>query len=129
MNVLGFLQNVLGMDEETTDEARRSFIPSDYSGVASRVVEGIGGYVYEQFQDGSITILVSPLSRNVGLTISSGKAWEAITAEIGPFDGSSSVGQALSEPSTGLALGAAALAVGGLALAGFFVYRNRKDAA
>ncbi len=52
---------------------------------AYRVVVGDGGYVYMQLQDGTIVILNSPHPRQVGLRLSSGSAWSAITGEIGPF--------------------------------------------
>ncbi len=52
---------------------------------SSRVVEGAGGYTYEQHPDGSVRILAGPTG--VGSQLESGAAWEAITAEIGPHPG------------------------------------------
>jgi len=49
----------------------------------ARAVMGEGGYEYQQFKDGSITIIGGPNS--VGTNLTSGPAWQAITDEIGPF--------------------------------------------
>jgi hypothetical protein len=58
--------------------------PSAAAVVSSRTVEGAGGYVYQQFQDGSIVIVGGPTS--VGVKLSVGKpGWQAITGEIGPW--------------------------------------------
>lgn len=54
-------------------------------GQESRDVEGDGGYRYRQFEDGAVAILEGPSARVVGLTLRAGPAWEAISAEIGPF--------------------------------------------
>lgn len=52
-----------------------------------RDVQGAGGWDYRQFEDGSIEILAAPTSgkRAVGMTLTEGSAWEAITEEIGEF--------------------------------------------
>ncbi|HET7499529.1 MAG TPA: DUF4157 domain-containing protein [Kofleriaceae bacterium] len=51
---------------------------------SQRTVRGLGGYVYCQYADGSITIVGGPTS--VGLTFKLGtKTNKAITDEIGPF--------------------------------------------
>jgi hypothetical protein len=57
--------------------------------VAVRTVEGSGGYVYEQAVDGTITVVSGPAG--AGRVLSSGPAWEAITAEIGPHPGASAM--------------------------------------
>lgn len=50
----------------------------------SRTVEGTGGYVYQQFQDGSIVIVGG--TTGVGVKLSVGQpGWQAITDEIGPW--------------------------------------------
>ena len=41
--------------------------------------------VYRQFKDGSIVILEDPTGRATGAKLTGGRAWKAITAEIGPF--------------------------------------------
>lgn len=55
---------------------------------ASRDVSGAGGYKYRQYDDGRIKILSG--ASGVGSTLSSGSAWNAITAEIGPYPASGS---------------------------------------
>lgn len=49
----------------------------------ARFVMGEGGYEYQQFKDGFISIVSGPNS--VGTSLTSGPAWQAITDEIGPF--------------------------------------------
>ncbi len=66
------------------DELRPSKQPVAF-GLESRDVDGDGGYRYRQFEDGAITIVAGPSARVVGLTLRTGQAWQAITAEIGPF--------------------------------------------
>lgn len=46
-----------------------------------RRVKGGGGYVYDQFPDGAIVIVDGPSGKGARLT--SGRAWDAITSEIG----------------------------------------------
>lgn len=53
---------------------------------SSRVVQGQGGYVYQQFEDGAIRIVSAQgSSSGVYLRPGSGAAWDAITREIGPY--------------------------------------------
>ncbi|MFH1466269.1 MAG: peptidoglycan-binding domain-containing protein [Pseudomonadota bacterium] len=52
---------------------------------AYRDVTGRGGYVYRQYEDGAIEIMAAPHGRGVGTGFSAGGAWQAVTAEIGPY--------------------------------------------
>lgn len=49
----------------------------------SRMVRGAGGYVYEQDESGTITIVEGP--SGVGTTLTSGPAWSAIAEQIGDY--------------------------------------------
>lgn len=61
-------------------------------GLASRDVDGTGGYRYRQYEDGGVQILRSPTGPGDGRILRSGAAWRAITAEIGAFPVSTSSG-------------------------------------
>lgn len=60
-------------------------IPSQQA--RSRVVRGAGGYVYQVNADSSVTILKSPDGRGEGRTLTSGKAYDAIVAEVSKISG------------------------------------------
>lgn len=87
------------------DEAdlRGSKGPLSFAG-EHRDVDGDGGYRYRQYEDGSITLVASPKGPSAGVTLRSGAAWAAITAEIGPYPTTSPskvegpVGPALPDP-------------------------------
>lgn len=67
-----------------TGAVEQSSGPSAAEVVSSRTVEGGGGYVYQQFEDGSIVIVGGPTS--VGVKIAVGQpGWQAITNEIGAW--------------------------------------------
>lgn len=68
--------------EPALDDAPTSFGPDG----DHRDVQGTGGYVYRQFEDGTLCIVVAPHGRGEGATFSSGPAWEAITTEIGAYE-------------------------------------------
>lgn len=50
-----------------------------------RDVQGTGGYVYRQYDDGGVQMLRSPEGRTDGRVLYTGAAWRAITAEIGAY--------------------------------------------
>jgi len=54
----------------------------------SRDVLGVGGYVYRQYQDGTIYIVSGPSGAGTTLTPGYGESWNAITSEIGTYPGS-----------------------------------------
>lgn len=54
-------------------------------GLASREVDGDGGYVYRQYDDGSLEIVRTPKGGVPPRLLTEGAAWRAITAEIGPY--------------------------------------------
>lgn len=59
--------------------------PDYFADGECREVPGAGGYLYRQYEDGSIEILEAPLDRLIGNVYYKGKAWEAITQQIGPW--------------------------------------------
>ncbi len=70
--------NVVHRTESYLDPVGASTAP------ASRVIEGAGGYRYEQYADGTIVIRSGPgVTAPVKLT--SGRAFQAVTREIGPY--------------------------------------------
>ena len=82
--------NGYGMDNSFaaySGQNEASYLVTDYGAYgdygASRDVSGAGGYTYRQYDDGRIKITAGPTS--VGKTVSSGSAWQAITAQIGPY--------------------------------------------
>jgi hypothetical protein len=77
-----------------------------YSGAAPgtpyREIEGSGGYLYRQYQDGSILVIRQGSRRvNVYLTPNSGGPWTAITREIGPYPAADPVSQIITAFQTG----------------------------
>jgi hypothetical protein len=63
--------------------------PTASMNLEPRVVQGGGGYTYQQNPDGSILVLDGPTG--VGATVTSGGMWAAITAEIGAIESQSIV--------------------------------------
>ena len=62
----------------------------DFEFARSRAVSGAGGWSYLQQPDGTIQITTAPseYADRAGLVLTSGPAWAAITAEIGPYTSS-----------------------------------------
>jgi hypothetical protein len=86
--------NGYGMDNSFaaySGQNEASYLVTDYGAYgdygASRDVSGAGGYTYRQYDDGRIKITGGPTS--VGKTVSSGSAWQAITAQIGAYPSAS----------------------------------------
>jgi len=50
-----------------------------------RRAEGSGGYVYDQYPDGTLVIVDAPGGRGVGVELGAGAAFDSISAEIGPY--------------------------------------------
>lgn len=82
------LKEALGVDDpapsaESGSAATGGGGAATPSNAASRIVEGSGGYVYEQLPDGNIIILSGPGGKRA---VARGtKAWQAITDEIGAY--------------------------------------------
>ena len=65
---------------------------------APRIVLGSGGYKYEQHPNGAVRILVDPSGKAAGVTLTSGRAWRAITQEIGEYSNPGGSGTSTSGP-------------------------------